>query len=138
MPPMAVCAKAVCWGGVEMKLHRVLLAACMNCTRRYLPFSGNLYPKRPFGSASAFSSGLGETRTLKYTVPLGNTELASCSRSYSDSGSRCQLRKPQSVAVRKENLLQGGATWPGKHEIIELVRSTLTRGDLTITGGSHR
>ncbi|XP_018541572.1 magnesium transporter MRS2 homolog, mitochondrial [Lates calcarifer] len=126
MPPMAVCAKAVCWGGVEMKLHRVLLAACMNCTRRYLPFSGNLYPKRPFGSASAFSSGLGETRTLKYTVPLGNTELASCSRSYSDSGSRCQLRKPQSVAVRKENLLQGGATWP-----VSFIRHRVTDAPLS-------
>ncbi|GAA6226877.1 magnesium transporter MRS2 homolog, mitochondrial [Lates japonicus] len=126
MPPMAVCVKAVCWGGVEMKLHRVLLAGCMNCTRRYLPFSGNLYSKRPFGSASAFFSGLGETRTLKYTVPLGNRELASCSRSYSDSDSSGRLRKPQSVAVRKENLLQGGATWP-----VSFIRHRVTDAPLS-------
>ncbi|KAG7234949.1 hypothetical protein INR49_003563 [Caranx melampygus] len=32
-----------------MKLHRALLAGCIDCTRMYLP--GNFYPKRLFCSA---------------------------------------------------------------------------------------
>ncbi|XP_056237661.1 magnesium transporter MRS2 homolog, mitochondrial [Seriola aureovittata] len=105
-----------------MKLHRVLLAGCVDCTRIYLP--GNFYPKRLFSSVSAFSSRLGETRTLilcraptmlcpvKYTVPLGNRKPALYSRSYSVVNARCQPRKSQSAVVTKENLLLGGATWP--------------------------
>lgn len=121
---------------MEMKLHSVLLAGCMNCTRMYLPLSGNFYPKHLF---SLFSSRMGGTRTFvlcsartvlyppKYTVPLGNRELGLCSRSYSAVGSNAlcsqtlsvstwQPRRSQSVVVRKELLLQGGATWPGKNE----------------------
>ncbi|XP_070768174.1 magnesium transporter MRS2 homolog, mitochondrial [Enoplosus armatus] len=118
-----------------MKLHRVLLAGRMSCTRTYLPFGMNFYPKRLFSSVSPFTSRMGGTRTLilcsartvlyplKYTVPLGNRKLGLYSRTYSDVGSkglcsqtlpvsRCQLRTSQHAAVRKENLLQGGATWP--------------------------
>ncbi|XP_032374926.1 magnesium transporter MRS2 homolog, mitochondrial [Etheostoma spectabile] len=120
---------------VEMKLHRVLLTGCMNCTRMYLPFGGNFYPKRLFSSVSYFSSRMGGTQTrmlcgaravlypLKYTVPLGKRELGLYRRCYSGVGSdalcsqtlpmsRRQPTRFQSAAVRKENLLQGGATWP--------------------------
>ncbi|XP_037641479.1 magnesium transporter MRS2 homolog, mitochondrial [Sebastes umbrosus] len=117
-----------------MKLHRLLLAGCMNCTSRmYLPFGGNFYPKRLFSSVGSFSSRIGgrtgtlilcSARTvlhpLKYTVPLGKGQLGLCSsRSYSGSNaicsqtlSRCQPRRPQSAAGRKENLQRGSATWP--------------------------
>ncbi|XP_039662162.1 magnesium transporter MRS2 homolog, mitochondrial isoform X2 [Perca fluviatilis] len=118
-----------------MKLHSVMLIGYMNCTRMYLPFGGNFYPKRLFSSVSSFSSRMGGTQTrilcgartvlypLKYTVPLGNRELGLYRRCYSGVGSsalcsqtlpvsRCQPRRSQSAAVRKENLLQGGATWP--------------------------
>ncbi|XP_044063874.1 magnesium transporter MRS2 homolog, mitochondrial [Siniperca chuatsi] len=131
---MAVCVKAACCG-VEMKLHRVLRAGCMNCPRMHQPFGANFYPMRLFSSVSPFSSRMGGTRTLilcsarrvlyplKYTVPLGNRKLGLYSRSYSDVSSkafcsqtmpvsRCQPWSSQSAAVRKENLLQGGATWP--------------------------
>ncbi len=130
---MAVCVKAVYGGGgggggaVEMKLHRVLLAGCVNYTRMNLPFGGSFHAKRLFTSVSPFSSRVGGTtrtlilcsaRTARYqlkcTVPLGNIKLGLCSRSYSNVGSRCQPRGPQSAAGRKENLLQGGASWPGK------------------------
>lgn len=122
-------------GGVEMRLNRVMLAACMNCTKMYLPCGGNFYSKCLFSSVSTFCLRLGGTRTLilsralKYTVPFGNRKLGLySSRSYSDISSnvlcrqtllvsRCQPRK--STAVRKENLLQGGATWPGKNETEE-------------------
>ncbi|XP_059196130.1 magnesium transporter MRS2 homolog, mitochondrial [Centropristis striata] len=125
-----------------MKLHKVLLAGCVNCTKMYLPLSGNFYQKRLF--SSVFSSRMGGTRTLdlfstravlyplKCTVPLGNRRLGLYSRSHSGgvvnalcsqtvSVSRCQPRRSQSAAVRKENLLQGGATWP-----VSLIRHRVT------------
>ncbi|XP_010795347.1 magnesium transporter MRS2 homolog, mitochondrial-like [Notothenia coriiceps] len=119
-----------------MKLHRLLLAGCMNCTRMYLPFGRSFYPNRHLSSVSFLSSRIGGTRTpvlwsarallypLKYTVPLGNTKLGLFIRTYSGVGpnaicsqtqwvSTCQLRRSQSAAVRKEKLLQeGGAAWP--------------------------
>lgn len=135
---MAVWVKAVFCGGVEMKLHRVLLTGCVNCTRMYLPFSGNLYSKRLFSSVSPFSSRMDGTRTimlwtapaasypLKYTVPLGNRKLGLYSKSCSDVSSKalCSQTLPlsryqprcQSAAVRDGKLLQGSATWPGKYE----------------------
>lgn len=136
---MAVCVKAVWCGGVEMKLHKVLLTGCVNCTRMYLPFSGN-YSKSLFSSVTSFSSRMGGTRTLmfcartvlhplKLSVQLGNRKLNLSSRNYSDvcskafcsqtlPVSRCQPRRSLSAVVRKENLLQGGASWPGKNEIL--------------------
>ncbi|XP_042346624.1 magnesium transporter MRS2 homolog, mitochondrial isoform X2 [Plectropomus leopardus] len=111
-----------------MKLHKVLLSGCINCTRMYLLFGGNFYSKRLFSSL-----GMGGTRTLilcgartvlypqKYTVPLGNRKLGLYSRSYSVVGlngpcsqalSRCQPRRSQSAVATEENLLQGGATRP--------------------------
>ncbi|KAL3060517.1 magnesium transporter MRS2 homolog, mitochondrial [Trematomus bernacchii] len=119
-----------------MKLHRLLLAGCMNCTRMYLPFGRNFYPNRHLSSVRFLSSRIGGTRTfvlwsarallypLKYTVPLGNTKLGLFIRTYSGVGpnaicsqtqwvSTCQPRRSQSAAVRKEKLLQeGGAAWP--------------------------
>ncbi|XP_029308449.1 magnesium transporter MRS2 homolog, mitochondrial isoform X2 [Cottoperca gobio] len=119
-----------------MQLHRVLLAGCLNCTRMYLPFSRNFYPKRLFISVSFLSSKMGGTRTLvlctartvlyplKYTVPLESRTLGLFSRSYigvgsnglcsqTQSVSRYQPRRSQSAVGRKENLLQeGGAAWP--------------------------
>lgn len=117
-------------GGVEMRLHRVLLAACVNCTRMYRSCGGNFYPRRLYSSASTFTSRRGGThpftlyRTLN--VPFRNGKLGFCNRSYGDFGlntlcsqtqlvSRCQTRSP--AVVRKENLLQAGATWPGKNQI---------------------
>lgn len=118
-----------------MRLYRVLLSGCMNCTRMYLPFSGNIYPKRLFSSASPFSSRMDGTRALmlcsartvlyplKYTVPLGHRELGLNSSSSCNVGSkavssktlsesRCQPRRSHSAWVRKGKLLQGGATLP--------------------------
>lgn len=135
---MAVCMMAVC-GRVGMKLHRVLLTGCMSCTRMYPPGGGSFSSKRLLTSVGPFSSRVGGTRTLtictartalyplKYTVLLGNRKPGLCSRSYSDVGSqalcsqtlpvsRCQHRRSQPAAERKENLLQGAATWPGKTE----------------------
>ncbi|XP_026228520.1 magnesium transporter MRS2 homolog, mitochondrial [Anabas testudineus] len=108
-----------------MRLHRVLLAACVNCTRMYRSCGGNFYPRRLYSSASTFTSRRGGThpftlyRTLN--VPFRNGKLGFCNRSYGDFGlntlcsqtqlvSRCQTRSP--AVVRKENLLQAGATWP--------------------------
>ncbi|XP_051263846.1 magnesium transporter MRS2 homolog, mitochondrial [Dicentrarchus labrax] len=138
---MAACVKAVCaaggGGGVEMTVHRVLLTGCMNCTRMYLPLGGNFYPKRLYSSVSPFPSRMGGTRTfmlypLKYTVTLGNRKPGLYSRGYGDLGSnalcsltlpvsRCEPRRPQSAAGRKEELLQGGATWP-----VSSIRSRMT------------
>ncbi|XP_076593552.1 magnesium transporter MRS2 homolog, mitochondrial [Chaetodon auriga] len=132
---MAVCVRAVCCGRVGMKLHRVLLTGCMSCTRMYPPGSGSFPSTRLLTSVSPFSSRVGGTRTLiictartalyplKYTVPLVNRKPGLCSRSYSDVGSqalcsqtlpvsRCQHIRSQPAAERKENLLQGAATWP--------------------------
>ncbi|KAM9353826.1 magnesium transporter MRS2 homolog, mitochondrial [Symphorus nematophorus] len=121
---MAVSVRAVCCGGVDMKLHRVLLTGCMNCTRMYLPFSGNFYSKRLFSSVGPCSSRMDGTRTLmlcsartalyplKYTVPLGPGELGLYSRAYSDVGSKARCQPRRSAGVRKGNLLQGGATLP--------------------------
>ncbi|XP_035528327.1 magnesium transporter MRS2 homolog, mitochondrial [Morone saxatilis] len=139
---MAACVKAVCAaaagaGGVEMRVHRVLLTGCMNCTRMYLSFGGNFYPKRLYSSVSPLPPRTGGTRTLmlcplKHTVPLGNREAGLYSRSYGDLGSnalcsltlpvsRCQPRRAPSAAGRKEELLQGGAAWP-----VSSIRSRMT------------
>ncbi|XP_005456805.1 magnesium transporter MRS2 homolog, mitochondrial isoform X3 [Oreochromis niloticus] len=93
---MAVCVKAVCCIGVELKMHKLLLAGC-----------ANFHPKRFLNSLGPFSSRLGGTRTLSYysrpaefcptghSVPHGNT------------------RRSQCAAVRTgRNLLQKGAVWP--------------------------
>ncbi|XP_070691222.1 magnesium transporter MRS2 homolog, mitochondrial [Pempheris klunzingeri] len=135
---MALCVKAVCGGGVEMKLHRMLLAGCMNCTRMHLSFGGNFYPKRLFSSVSSrlcrAHSGL---YPLKYAVPLGDRNLGFYSRSYRDVGSnalcsqtlpvsRCQPGRSPSAAVGKENLLQGGATWP-----VSFIRHRVTDATLS-------
>ncbi|KAE8288589.1 Magnesium transporter MRS2-like protein, mitochondrial MRS2-like protein Precursor [Larimichthys crocea] len=75
---------------MEMKLHRVMLAGCMTCTRMYMTLGGNFYSKR------LFSSG----RSSDWSRPA-----LQCSHS-------TQARRSPSAAGRKENLLQGGATWP--------------------------
>lgn len=36
--------------------------------------------------------------------------------------SRCQARGVQAAAVRRENLLQGGPTWPGKREAVCMLK----------------
>ncbi len=136
---MAVCVKTVWCGGVEMKLHRMLLTGCMNCIKMYQPFNGNFYSKRLFSSVTPLSSRMSRTRTLvlcaaravlhpqRFTVPLGNRKQGLCSRSYRDVSlkavcsetlpvSRCQPRRSLSAAVRNGNLLQGGAALPGKSE----------------------
>ncbi|KAL7393338.1 hypothetical protein ABVT39_009564 [Epinephelus coioides] len=116
-----------------MRLHRVLLAGCINCSRMYLPFGGNFYPKLLSSSVCYFSSRMSGTRNrmlcsartvvypLKYTVPCGNRKLGLYCRSYSGAGSntlcgqslaKCQPTRFQSDVVRKENLLQEGATQP--------------------------
>ncbi|XP_029360266.1 magnesium transporter MRS2 homolog, mitochondrial [Echeneis naucrates] len=119
-----------------MKLHRRLLAGCIDCTRMYLP--GNFYPKRLLRSVSACSSRLGETRTdivcqgrpvhcrLMSTVPLGDGKLASYGRNYSDIGTRHQPGISQSAVGTKENLLQVGATWP-----VSFIRRRVTDAPLS-------
>ncbi|XP_030605980.1 magnesium transporter MRS2 homolog, mitochondrial [Archocentrus centrarchus] len=122
---MAVCVKAVCCVGVEMKMHKLLLAGC-----------ANFNPKRLLSAVSPFFSRLGGTRAFNHcsrptdlcppghTVPLGNRKLGLFSRSYSDVClnslvsqavplSGWQTRRSQCAAVRKgRNLLQRGAAWP--------------------------
>lgn len=131
---MSVCVKAVCWGGVEMKLHRVLLTGSKNCTGMYLPFTGNFYLKRLFSSVSPLFSRTGGTRavilssarpllfTLRDIVSHGNRKLVLYSRNYSEfccqtlPVSGCQPRRSQSAALRKKQLLHGGPTWPGESD----------------------
>ncbi|XP_041843132.1 magnesium transporter MRS2 homolog, mitochondrial isoform X2 [Melanotaenia boesemani] len=126
---MAVCVKAVCFGGVEVKLHRLLLAGCMNSFR--IQFPGKFHSKRLFSSLCPFPSRLDGTQTLilcsprtavyplKHTVPIGNSKVGLFSRSYSDahcsqilSASRCLSRRPKSAGMGKKNLLKGGVAWP--------------------------
>ncbi|KAF3691724.1 Magnesium transporter MRS2 -like protein, mitochondrial MRS2-like protein Precursor [Channa argus] len=147
---MAVCVQAVCCGGVEMKLHRLLLATCMKCTRMHLSYTGKFYSKHFFSSFSTFPSKFSGTLTprlcrarttfypQKYTVPLGNRKLGLHSRSYSDVGSnafscqtplvsRCPHRK--SAGVRKDNLLHGGAIWPAcfiRHSMMDAPLSSVS------------
>lgn len=131
---MSVCVKAVCWGGVEMKLHRVLLTGSKNCTGMYLPFTGNFYLKRLFSSVSPLFSRTGGTRAvilssarpllfpLRDIVSHGNRKLVLYSRNYSEfccqtlPVSGCQPRRSQSAALRKKQLLHGGPTWPGESD----------------------
>ncbi|XP_010752437.2 magnesium transporter MRS2 homolog, mitochondrial [Larimichthys crocea] len=101
---------------MEMKLHRVMLAGCMTCSRMYM-LGGNFYSKRLFSSGSPRTGAvlLCSARTaLRYTVAPGNRKLGLSSRSSSQTPpvSGCQARRSPSAAGRKENLLQGGATWP--------------------------
>lgn len=117
---------------MEMKLHRMLLASCK---RMHQPFNRHFHSMRLLNSSSPFSSNMGGSRTLlcgacavrcpmKYAVPLGTRDLGLNSRRYSNVGSdthcrqesRCELRRTPSSAGWKRNLLQGGATWPGKNE----------------------
>ncbi|XP_062279285.1 magnesium transporter MRS2 homolog, mitochondrial [Scomber scombrus] len=133
-----------------MKLHRMLLAGCMNCTRTYLPLSGNLHPKRLLSSVGPLSSSVDVYRALilcsarpvlyplKYSVPLGNRKLGLNSRSYSHvvsnslncsqtlPESRCQLRRYQSAPVRTKNLLQGGTALP-----VSSIRYRMTEAPLS-------
>lgn len=131
-----------------MKVRRVLLAACLNCTRMHLSCGGNLYPQRLFSSFTTVSSRFGGTRPLvpcgsravvcplTYTLPPGNGKLYS--RSYSDAVSnalcsqtllvsKCQ---PGKSAVTKKKLLHGGATWPGKNELVTDMLMIWWSGDL--------
>ncbi|KAG7476259.1 hypothetical protein JOB18_049911 [Solea senegalensis] len=124
-----------------MRLYSVVLAGCMSCTRMtYLSFCGKFSPKCPFTSVRAFSSRLGRTRTLicrtpsvpqcplKHTVLLGNSNLALHCRNFRDICSMRQPRKHLSVAVRKENMLLGGAAWS-----VSSIRSRVT--DAIISSG---
>lgn len=131
---MAVSVKAVCCCGMEIKLHRLLQAGSVSCTR--IPFVVNLDPKRFFSSVSPFSSKLGGTQTInvccartvlyphKCPVPIWSRTLGLFSKNYSNDGpdsvfrqtlpvSTCRPRTSLSAVVRK-NLLQGSASWPGK------------------------
>ncbi|XP_072250717.1 magnesium transporter MRS2 homolog, mitochondrial [Leuresthes tenuis] len=125
---MAVCVKAVCFGGVEIKLHKLLLAGCVNSSR--MPFVGKFYPKRLFSSLRPFPSRPDGTETLilcgasvvvyplKHAVPHGNGKVGLFSRSYSDVCSqaphvaRCLPRGSQAVGWGKATLLRGGTAWP--------------------------
>ncbi|XP_030249839.1 magnesium transporter MRS2 homolog, mitochondrial isoform X1 [Sparus aurata] len=143
---MSVCVKAVCWGGVEMKLHRVLLTGSKNCTGMYLPFTGNFYLKRLFSSVSPLFSRTGGTRavilssarpllfTLRDIVSHGNRKLVLYSRNYSEfccqtlPVSGCQPRRSQSAALRKKQLLHGGPTWPAsfiRHRVTDATVSSV-------------
>lgn len=130
-PSMSVCVKAVCWGGVAMKLHRLLLTGRMNCTGMYLPFTGNFYLKRLFSSVFSRAGGtravvLSSARPAlfpsKDIVSHGDRKLVLYSRNYSEvcchtlPVSGCQPRRSQSAALRKKNLLHGGPTWPGESD----------------------
>ncbi|KAK2844337.1 hypothetical protein Q5P01_010996 [Channa striata] len=132
-----------------MKLHRLLLATCVTCTRMYLSCGGKFHPKRFFSSFSTFPSKVGGTQTprlcrarttlypQKHTVPLGNGKMGSDSRSYSDIGSnvicrhtplvpRCQ--HGMSAAMGKDNLLHGRAAWPAcfiRHRVTDAPLSSV-------------
>lgn len=128
-PSMAVCMKAVSCAGVEMKLHRMLLADCMTCTRIHLPFSRSFCSKRLFSSVRVRVDGPRAVMLwpapatpwpLIHAVPLGNRKLRLYSKSCSDGGPQalCSQILPvsrcQSTVLRNGKLLQGRATWPGK------------------------
>lgn len=128
---MAVCVKATCLVGVEVKLHRQLLVGCMNSSRT--TFIEKFHPKSLFSSLRPVPSRLGGTRAffpfsacavahpLKTTGPPERSKVGFFSRSYSGvpscfshsqspSGFRCLQR---SVGLRREILLPGGAACPG-------------------------
>ncbi|XP_037533183.1 uncharacterized protein LOC119410344 [Nematolebias whitei] len=130
---MAVCVKATCLVGVEVKLHRLLLVGCMNSSRT--TFVEKFHPKSLFSSLCPVPSRLQGTRSffpfsacavahpLKRTGPPGRSKVGFFSRSYSDvpshffhsrspSGFRC-LQRSESAGLRREILLPGGAAWPG-------------------------
>ncbi|KAM7420447.1 hypothetical protein PAMA_014932 [Pampus argenteus] len=130
-----------------------LLAGCINCTRMYLTFSGNLYPKRLLSSVGHFCSSMDGYQTLilcsartvlcplKHTVPLGHKKLGLNSRSYGHVASsvlhcsqtppesRCQVRRSQSAPARKKKLLlQGGSMLPAsfiRHRMTEAPLSSV-------------
>lgn len=136
---MSVCVKAVCFGVVERKLHKMLLTGCMNFTRMHLSFNGNLYSKRPIssvrmgGTPSVMLCGARAALfPLKYSVPTGNGKRGLYSKSCSVVGSTpldsqalsvsgCQRKGLQSTAGRREILLQADATWP-----VSFIRSRVT------------
>ncbi|KAM9723945.1 magnesium transporter MRS2 homolog, mitochondrial isoform 1-T1 [Menidia menidia] len=117
---MAVCVKAVICGGVETKMHKLLLAGCVNSPR--IAFAGRFHPKRHFSFLHPFPSRLDGTETLFFcgapAVPLGPGKVGSFSRSYSDESSKPGLsQSPHSGrcphrGLTKANLLPGGPAWP--------------------------
>lgn len=126
-PSMAVCMKAVSCTGVEMKLHRMLLTDCMNCTRMHLPFSRSYCSKRLFSSVRPFSSRTDGPRAIMlWSAPatpcplMHARKLRLYSKSCSHAGPQafCSRILPvsrcQSAVLRNGKLLQGRATWPGK------------------------
>uniref|UniRef100_A0A1A8I6G9 Magnesium transporter n=1 Tax=Nothobranchius kuhntae TaxID=321403 RepID=A0A1A8I6G9_NOTKU len=114
----AACVKAACFAGVEVKLHRLLLAGCENSSR--ISVVGRFPPKRLFSSLCPLPSRLGGTlvlwsvRTvshqLKHSVPFGNGKAAVFSRSYKDVCTNVSLSR--CGGLRRKLLLQGGAAWP--------------------------
>lgn len=129
-----------------MKLHKVLLSGCVNCTIMYQSFGRNIYSKHRITFARAFSSRqdaaqtpiIWRTATLlsspMYTVPLGNRKPMSHGRNCIDIWTRHQLRKPLSASVSKDNLLPGGSAWPGKSLFIITGKIKLTNLILVLGG----
>lgn len=108
---MSICATAVFCGGVERKLHRVLL-----------PLFGNSTSKRPFSLVHPFCVGIDRTRTARLKLPCGNVNLSLHCKSYGSVTPaalfsrtscvwRCQPRRCHPAVMRNGNLLGGIAAW---------------------------
>lgn len=117
---MSICATAVFCGGVERKLHRVLL-----------PLFGNSTSKRPFSLVNTFSVGIDRTRTARLKLPCGNVNLSLYCKSYSSvtpaalfsrtsCAWRCQPRRCHPAVMRNGNLLGGIAALPGKNGFLKV------------------
>ncbi|XP_030013973.1 magnesium transporter MRS2 homolog, mitochondrial [Sphaeramia orbicularis] len=98
-----------------MKLLRMLLAGCTNCTRIYLPFGLHYFPKHHSSPVRLFYSGMTGSRTdVQVKCPAQNRDrkLGLCSSIHRDvnTSAHCiQFIRPQ------KKLLQGGTTWPVTH-----------------------
>ncbi|KAK5606771.1 magnesium ion transporter [Crenichthys baileyi] len=135
---MSVCVKAVCFVGMEVKLHRRLLASCMNSSRitsvgkQVFSSFCSLTSRFAGNQTLILLSGPTVARQLKQAVPLGNRKVGLLSRSYGDDGSKSTcwqrpvLLRGQSAGLRKEILLQGGAAWP-----VSVVRRRVTDAPLS-------
>lgn len=117
---MSICATAVFCGGVERKLHRVLL-----------PLFGNSTSKRPFSLVNPFSVGIDRTRTARLKLPCGNVNLSlHCKSNGSVTPAalfsrtscvwRCQPRRCHPAVMRNGNLLGGIAAWRGKNGFLKV------------------
>lgn len=131
-------------------LHYASLCILLTSCKMYLAVCAKFYSARLLSSVSPFCSRLDGTQAkmlwngrttfcpLKYTVVVGNRNLGSYSKSYSNVDAkepcgqplhvpRYQLRRCQSAAVRNHKLQHRRAIWPGKDQTQSMCTLTACR-----------